>query len=320
MYYLAEDLINSIKVRTLAPISQVTFSDDNILMFANEQVMTSLVPLIMGVREDFMSRFIDYPLVANQEFYLVPERCVGDSLKDVIYIDSNGGLTPLPRYDSYDLPVFGLQGMMPYGFYMNGDYVGIMPSQNSPTGKLRLWYYTAANKIVPTIQCAKITSVTVSGNNTVYAVNNDISGLAAVGSLVDCVAGRSPFVNRVENATVVAIDASSITVATSDLVNIAGVANPSVGDYWCVAQTTPIPQLPKEFHPVLAQEVAVRLMEGLADEQKMAAANATLTQMKQAMFNLITPRVENAPEQFTNRNSLAAFSGTGWPSGMLIRR
>jgi 16S rRNA G966 N2-methylase RsmD len=61
-------------------------------------------------------------------------------------------------------------------------------------------------------------------------------------------------------------------------------------------------------------------MEGLADEQKMAAANATLTQMKQAMFNLITPRVENAPEQFTNRNSLAAFSGTGWPSGMLIRR
>jgi hypothetical protein len=76
-----------------------------------------------------------------------------------------------------------------------------------------------------------------------------------------------------------------------------------VGDYITSAEETIVPNVPTEYHPVIAQMVAVHCMESMADEQQKKSALATLEQMKDDVLSIVQNRVEGAPKKIKNRSS-----------------
>lgn len=75
------------------------------------------------------------------------------------------------------------------------------------------------------------------------------------------------------------------------------------GNYITTAEETIVPNVPTEYHPVIAQMVAVACVEAMGDDRQKASANATLKEMKDAVLSIVQNRVEGAPKKLKNRNS-----------------
>lgn len=74
------------------------------------------------------------------------------------------------------------------------------------------------------------------------------------------------------------------------------------GDYITKSEETIVPNIPTEYHPMLAQMVACHCLEGMGDEQAVTRATKTLKEMEQAILRIVTNRVEGAPKKIKNRN------------------
>jgi hypothetical protein len=74
------------------------------------------------------------------------------------------------------------------------------------------------------------------------------------------------------------------------------------GDYITKAEETIVPNIPTEYHPLLAQMVSVSCMESMADEQQKNSANKTLMEMEKKILKIVSNRVEGAPKKIKNRH------------------
>ena len=67
-------LLKSVKRRAMVPDNQNTFSDQDFIDLMNEEMMISMVPSIMQVKEEYFIFRQVVPLVAEKSNYAVPER------------------------------------------------------------------------------------------------------------------------------------------------------------------------------------------------------------------------------------------------------
>lgn len=61
----SKSLIASVKRKIAIPASQSTFTDSDILAFANEEVMIAQVPSILKFHEEYFVYKVETPLVSN---------------------------------------------------------------------------------------------------------------------------------------------------------------------------------------------------------------------------------------------------------------
>jgi hypothetical protein len=312
MFYTTDDLLTSVKVRTLAPTSQSTFTDANIVMLMNEELQLQLVPEILAIREDFFLTSKQVPLTAQVSNYRIPERAMGNALKEVFYVDGSGTRTQLTHTDIGIKATFLNTTGLPTYFYFEGDEISVVPTPGASTGNLEFWYFQRANQLVQTEDVTKITAINSVGGTTTFTVDTDLSSVITVASTkLDVLSAKSPFLLWAEDLTASAVTASSIAMATSGLVDAASTVLPQVGDYICLAQQANIPMIPQEFHPILAELVAGRLMEALGDTAKLQLIQGKLQAMRMSAMKMISNRVEQQPRTLINRNNLVTNSGWG---------
>lgn len=79
----SDDLIESIKRKISFPVYQTTFSDQDILDFATEELMISQVPSVMQFHEEFFVTTRDVTLKPNKTKYPIPDRAIGMKLRDL---------------------------------------------------------------------------------------------------------------------------------------------------------------------------------------------------------------------------------------------
>jgi hypothetical protein len=314
MFFFTEDLVTSIKLRSFAPVSDKTFVDpDDFIRLANEVMMASLVPDILGVREDFFLRSRSVTIQSGLNHYPVSERAIGNSLKDVWYYPSSGNPRALPRLDIRDETFFGQGASDPIGYYFKGDEIVLVPTPVSSGSSLKVWYFSRPSQLVPTTSCSKILSVVSGGGTTTFTVDTDLSATVSVGSTLDLLNAQSPFILWVEDAVVTAITNSTIAFTTTSVSDEAGNVGPQAGDYICPSQKANIPMVPQEFHPTLSQMVVVRLMESLGDLQKYQASQATLAEMRRQAIHLISNRSELGTKAIVSRTGIFSYiSGSSW--------
>jgi len=154
----SDDLIASVKRKIALPINQRTFSEEDILAFANEEVMISQVPDIMMYHEEYFVYSEDILLVANQERYPIPERAIGQKLRDVFYKDESGNLFEMVRVNPDDKSYFqsSVGNINQAGrYYLEGNDLVLTPlNVASPTGWLRFSYFLRPNQLVPNDEAA----------------------------------------------------------------------------------------------------------------------------------------------------------------------
>src|SRR5690348_4097049 len=101
-YYSSNTLIEAVKRNIAFPIAQATFSEEDILRFADEEMFLEQVPSIMQYHEEYFVFNEEVPLVANQTRYPIPKRAIGMKLRDLFYKDTQGQLVEMSRINPDD--------------------------------------------------------------------------------------------------------------------------------------------------------------------------------------------------------------------------
>jgi len=307
MSIFVEDLIASAKLRSFAPFSQSTFDTEKALIIANEEMLLKLVKDIFSTREDFFLTSKDVSLVGGVGSVTIPKRSIGGTFKSLWYTENGIVKHRISLGTEEDFEDYSGQTGTPEKFLLEGDEVVLLPTPATTTGAVRFRYYAKPNLLVSTEDCARITGVTSAGGTTTLDVNTDLSGDLSVGSRVDFLSAVSPFLLWADDVTITAISSTQIEVATADIDNAAGTVEPQVGDYICPTGYANIPMLPYEFHPVLAQMMAVRMLAGLGDLNKWNAAKLELKEVREEGMGLIKNRVETEPRRIKpGRNGLVS--------------
>lgn len=308
MSYFVEDLLESIKKRSLAPIAQSTFSDANLISLATEVMQGEVVPELMKLREDFFLAQESTSLIASVANYSIPRRAIGTSLKEIFFVATGTSKKiPLDRVDSERTQDYEQSGPAPEKFFLFGDEVVLLPAPSLASGSLVMNFPAMPNNLAATSACAEIQSSASGASTTTFTVDTDLTGTLAAGSYVDFLSTVAPFKLWSYRVAIVSITATTIEVATSSIANEAGTVEPQAFDYICPSGTANIPQIPIVYHPVLSQGVVVRLMESLGDLNKLAAAKGTYAELKSSASVLVKNRVENSLKRITGRNQISRF-------------
>lgn len=296
-----DNLIASVKRRAMLPSTQVTFKDDDFLAFANEEMDLGVVPHILSFHEDYLLDTASL-VIDGSSRYKIPNRAIGNKVRDVRYRDSNGNLSEMTRIQKEDEMYYQFNsggvassGLRP--FMIEADEI-VMPQGSSPNtgGFLEIVYYLRPNELVAENRTARITSIdTILNTITIDSFPDTFGGE----TLFDITSSKSPY-------KLVAMDVSPTTLPNELNLFFTLTSLPtslSVGDIIALSEETIIPQIPLELQSMLAQRVAIRCLEALGDSQGLQNAMAKLQEMEQKTGSLIDDRVEGSPRKIINFHS-----------------
>ena len=122
----------------------------------------------------------------------------------------------------------------------------------------------------------------------------------------DFVNGESP--NNIISVDIPIIGLNQLTkTITIDVDKIP--ASLRVGDYMPISGESCIPNVPSEMHPVLAQRVAMRVLEALGDSQGLTNAQNKLNEMESKTGQLLDQRVEGSAHKIKNKQMQYVLRG-----------
>lgn len=307
----SSQLIKSIKRRASIPENQSTFTAEDLLEFATEELLLGVVPAIMSVHEDYFLFEERVPLVHNKSEYKIPGRALGNKLRDVQWAHDNDHLSELTRigigerFNEYDVRTeTNLRS-----FYIKNNKVVLSNSQlNNPSGELAFIYYIRPSSLVSEDRVGVIQGINDLGNGTTEIIVNNIPDNFNTNIKYDFYKSESP-------SAILSIDLipTAISVATNSIAfpTTSIPDDLEIGDHLAQACEAIIPQIPSELHSMLAQMVACRVLESMGDTQGLQNALVKLQQMENAAGMLVDNRIDDAPQKIVNRHGLvrtAVFS------------
>lgn len=159
-YMTSQDLIASIQRKISFPISQNTFTNNDILAMANEEMFIAQVPSVLQYHSEYFVNFKVVPLIANVSNYAIPNRCIGMKLRDVFWMDYNGNWFEMTQIEEHDRAFYqrnlGTNESI-HKFFMEGNHVVLAPSVvQGPVGFLVFVFYIRPNQLVKNDRAAII--------------------------------------------------------------------------------------------------------------------------------------------------------------------
>jgi hypothetical protein len=310
MSFFVEDMVTSAKFRSMAPISQNTFQVDDIITLADEEMLLKLVSDLFKIREDFFLRTKRTALTQNITHYRIPKRAIGNTFKVLYYVSPSGVYSPpLTKIDMDKRYLYQDTNAEPQAFFIEGDEVVLVPTPSVSAGYIEFGFFSKPNRLTATSNCAKIIGISTLAGTTTLSVNTDLTSSLSVGSQIDFLSAQSPYMLWADTVSITAITATTIAVLASDISDVNSLVYPQLNDYICPTGYANIPMVPEEFHPVLNQMVAVRLIASLGDINKWNAAKAELQEMRMEALKLVKNRVETAPTKVVSQNGLLTSFG-----------
>jgi hypothetical protein len=294
--YRSSDIIESAKRKAMLPETQVTFTDQDFLAFANEEMDLAIIPFILSFREDYYQNSVTIPLESDKKRYTIPYRAIGNKIRDVQYVDSSGKVFPLRRIFVEDLHKFDNgftdKNISNYNkYYIENDEIVLLSSTPQISGSLKIIFYLRPNALVLEDEVYSVVSIApdLNPNNKIITLDKTPTTLT-VGELIDFVEQKSPCRILKYDVPILAKSGNTITVAASNVD-----ARLNAGDQVSKAEQTALPQLPAELQSLLAQRVAARCLEAIGDQQGLQAANAKIAEIEQKVIPILDNRVDGSP-------------------------
>lgn len=280
--WTTSELLASIKRRAQLPVSQVTYSDEKILSFADDVMSDDIVPTIASAREDYWSYSRDFS--PSSGVVRIPERAIGNKVRSVSYVAGEGDELPLKRVEPENAYTQG--GPC---FYVEGNNLVIVNRQNAPVSAVRLRYFVRPGRLVkPDVVGQVVASETSTNRIQVATLPSNFS----TSFRYDVVRAVPGFETLATDLTVTSVNGNVLTLSSPIPAGL------GIGDRLCLAGETDIPQIPTEFHPVLAQAVTVKLHEAQGDIEAAKVAQAKLVEASQKVLGLISERIDTNPSTF----------------------
>lgn len=306
----AKSLVASAYRRTLAPNAPGALQPGDVITLMDEEMRSTIVPLVLAAQEEFYVQNIDQTLVAGTYTYTIPARAAFAMWRDVVLVDSNGNeinMTQLsPEYVKLTYPAGGNPPQYVYGFIIQNDQVKLWPPNGSvPTQySLRMKIKRRPNTLTESLNCGQITQINTL-TKVVTLANADTTWTTA--TTFDVIPNSPQFTSRVDDQ---AITALSVPVGGPYTLTFSSIPTGLiVGDWVCPATFSPIPQIPFDMFPLLAQRGAIKTLESLGDTQNLQVAERRYQDMAIDFARTVSPRIDGTPKKIVNRNAGAFFGG-----------
>lgn len=273
-----------------------------LLRMADDQLRAVVLPELLKAGEGHLAATKSVPLVAGVSRVRMPYRAV--RLLDVHLLNAEG--TPVQRFSratpTQEREARG-QGLVrksgaPRLWYLEGSTVVLSPAPDA-TGRytLVLRFARRPSRLVAPTAAWRVEEFNPSTLNIV------VTGLAApgVGEMLDVVRGSPGFESALDDVKVT-VSTPGVGVSTVQLQDYP-TESLEPGDYLTMAGTSPVPQLPLDYHAVLAQAVVVQVLKELRDVEGMAAAKSMLDSMLASTLSTIESR-SSEPEVIVQRDWL----------------
>jgi hypothetical protein len=267
-------LLDSIKLRAFLPASQATFTDEDLLKLADEAIQSRILPLILKYREEY------YLFESHSEN--IPHRAIGGRIKSVELENRDGNRWRVQRNDN--------QSISRRGFSISSNKLNFRDRPNDT--KVKITYFIRPNALILPEKAAKIVGL----GEHIELENHPFK----LGDKVDFISSTPLFEHK-------HIDFEVESCSETGLFCPSRPANLAVGDWIAPSGFTPVPQIPVEFFPLLAQAVTVSVMEALGLDEKAAVADAKLNKMEADLVHLITPRVDGDRRRIINSRPISGM-------------
>lgn len=287
MSYTTTDLLSTVKVRGMFPdASTGSLSSASLLNLATEELHIVLVPLILSVREKYYETYADTALTASQATYAISKRAIGGIVSSVQYIYNNA-VYQLNPIDPNSVSTTNTSPF-PNSFYFENNNLVIYPTPSTTQGTLRMRFFQRPSRLAQTSNCAQVTSFdTVAKTVTCSSVPSTWGN----GSTVDFIPQGIPYTPYGLDQAVTGVSSGVISFSASLPSALA------ISDWVALSEYTPIPELPFEFFPVLAQATVVKGLEAIGDQLNLPIAQQKLQAYLENAIKLVTPRDQNGTKK-----------------------
>ena len=309
-----DKMINAVRNRTMCPDDTSIFTDSDILDILDEEMSAQVLNKLITLHGENLTISEDIAKTADGVFTF-PYRAVGNKLRDVSLVNGNV-VYELAQVSISEIPDFSYgndSNSFQDKFYVENNKIKlIQPSRSYDS--IRIRYHLRPSYLTKTEESGVISSiVTDTGAGTVTLTLSSVGKNFKISDTYDLIGHQSP--NKIKAFD---LTASSLTTGTTGIIvftlsDISDVVDDlQVGDYVSLAEETPVPNIPTEMHPLLAQAAAVQILEALTDTEALANALRRFDNMTKSIQELIDDRVDLAPKKIKPRHgTLAAVIGTG---------
>lgn len=302
----SDEIVASIKRRISIPENQSTFTYDEILAVANEEMLISVVPSILKLHEDFFLFDSTQDLEASVSAYAIPYRAIGQRLYDVQYLDENDNYQEMTRISKGDRPDYqGAGDASVYTFYIDNNNIVLIPSVGTtPTGSLVMTYYLRPSRLVNTNRLATIT-----------AINTSTGAITCSGGIPTHFTTSLTYdlcmVNSPHRPLAIDLTASAVSTVT-DIITFTAADLPdtlAVGDHVIVATECCIPQIPSDLHVALVQRACEVITEAQGDGEGLKNNKIRNAQMDNATGTMLDSRIDSSPRKIVNSKGFLGRKG-----------
>lgn len=296
-----DDIVQNIIASCRLPISQVTFTPQNIIGFMQDEQQTTIESLINSIREDYWLTNYDQQILTNVYIYGMPPRCTAGALRNFVFVDQSGFEITLPHLDPDQLATPSYFAFRPswqgQGAFLQNDQVVLWPQTWSNTAyRLRQKYNRRPNSLTSTANCMQITSVDVDNNQIGFVGSPPFTN----GMELDIISIKGQFVSQGDELLISSVVGSVVTFDSSTPIT----DSVKIGSWACPAGLTCIPQLPAEGYPLLLARGMLRIAAGLQNSNLFSVASKMSEDGSAKVMTMLTPRIQGNPRKFVNKNTI----------------
>lgn len=299
-----DDIVQNVIKSTRLPISQVTFSPQDIIAMMQDEQQTKITPLMKKIREDYWLTNYDQQVQQGVYSYAMPPRCSGGALRDFVFVDNSGNEIECPHLDPDQLKTPSYFAFRPawqgQGAFLQNDRLVLWPQTSSNVSyQLRQKYERRPNSLTSSANCMQIISVNTTAN-TITFIGSPPTPPFAIGRLIDIISITGQHVSQGDNLLISNVVGAVVTFDASTPLS----SSVTVGSWACAAGLSCIPQMPDEAYPILLARGMMRIATALQNSNLMNVATKLAEDAYAEIETLFTPRVPGSPRKFVNKNTI----------------
>ncbi len=309
-------LVASVYRGILSPNSQNALEPDDIIAFLDQEMRTTIVPLVLAAQEEFWVTNYDQPVLQGVYNYTIPKRAAFATWRDVVFVDANRNEINMSMLSSEYLkltyPAGGMPPLYTFGFILQNDQIILYPNTSgTPTQyQLRMKIKRRPNNLTSTVNCGQITNIDTN-TKVVTLSNRPVDWTTA--TTFDIIPNSPQFTSLKDDQTVTVVSGNTLTFSTLPTNPQTGAYTMQVGDWVCPSQMSCVPQVPYDMFPLLTQRGIIRTLEALGDTQNLQVAERRYQDMAADFARTVSPRIDGTPKKIVNRNTNAFFGSYGFP-------
>lgn len=299
---LVDDLVTAVVNAARLPISQNTFTPQNIVGFMNEEQQIKVTAILKKIREDYWLANFDQQILPNVYSYTMPTRCAAGALRNIVFVDASGFEIDCPHLDPDQIKTPSYFAFRPswqgQGVFLQNDQMVLWPQTFSNVQyKLRAKFERRPNQLTLVANCGLVTAVNVGAQTITLA---SVPPAFVIGYSIDVIGTTGQFTSQSDGLLISNVVGNVITISPTTPF----AATVTAGSYACPAGLTCVPQVPSEGYPLYVAKGVQRISVAMSNSSLFGVVSKMTEDAIAELTTMLTPRVSGSPKKFVNKNTI----------------